>query len=149
MTRDFETRDAGLFFVSRLAVTQSRVCIKTLQKYSIVPCRAENVSKKGLLWRNPAICGEIRPFLWRKSSNETKKDAKIRVSVVNFVLLFTSRPCLAERLVRRCRLGGPFVPTPSYRNGKSHRPRCCGYCICSWRLTAHTDYCLNAQIGSC
>ena len=50
--------------------------IKTLQKYSIVQCRVENVSKTGLLWRNSAICGEIRAFLWRKRQNKTKRDAK-------------------------------------------------------------------------
>jgi len=49
---------------------------KTLQKYSIVQRRVENVSKMGFLWRNSPICGEIWAFLWRKCQNETKRDAK-------------------------------------------------------------------------
>jgi hypothetical protein len=42
------------------------VSIKTLQKYIIVQCRVENVSKTGKMWRNSSIWGEIRLFLGRK-----------------------------------------------------------------------------------
>ena len=39
---------------------------KTLQKYTIMQWRVENVPNTGKKWRNSAIWGEIRPFLWRK-----------------------------------------------------------------------------------
>ena len=110
----------------------------------------------GKMCRIRAECGENRLFVaknWHfcgENAQIKQKETRVfRVSVVNYGLIFTSHPCLEERLGRLRRLDGPSVPVPSYRNGRSRRLQRYGCCICRRSLTAHTGCCSNAQSGCC